>query len=140
MIQTTTPSEQAEITRISHNDVRMDNWILGYLDQKPLQVDWLAMKHLSDGNVQAAFYDNRPVYVGIPLTPEILLKAGFEVSEDGYGGWLSPKIGGNRIRLIKEDVGYSFYNGICKTIVVHVHTLQNYYPAWTSGTELTLTL
>lgn len=76
---------------------------------------------------------------GIPLSPEILEKCGFEAdNKTEYGGWLSPEIiGGSRLRLVKEDVGFSFFNGICKTVVKDLHTLQNYYPAWTSGEELT---
>lgn len=69
-----------EIERINYKDVRMDNWVLGYLTQEPLQIDWLAMKHLSDGNVQAAFYDHSPVYVGIPLTEQWLIDLGFKDS------------------------------------------------------------
>lgn len=78
---------------------------------------------------------------GIPLSPEILEKCGFEAdNKTEYGGWLSPEIiGGSRLRLVKEDVGFSFFNGICKTVVKDLHTLQNYYPAWTSGEEQTIT-
>lgn len=77
--------------------------------------------------------------IPIPLSPEILEKCGFEAdNKTEYGGWLSPEIiGGSRLRLVKEDVGFSFFNGICKTVVKDLHTLQNYYPAWTSGEELT---
>lgn len=99
--------------------------------------DILVDVYLNDGEIRTGMACDSNNVSPIPLTPEILEKCGFEVdNKTSYGGWLSPNIGTGKIRLVKEDVGFSFFNGICKTVVKDLHTLQNYYPAWTSGTEL----
>jgi hypothetical protein len=60
------------------NELRIGNWVIGHLTGRYLQVDWLAMKHMWDGNIQSVYNPQIPVYNPILLTPEILEKCGVE--------------------------------------------------------------
>ena len=64
-------------------ELRIGNWVNAILPNKPWMVDDLVIYHMVKGNIQSV-YDPSPVYEPIPLTPEILEKAGFEESQDGY--------------------------------------------------------
>lgn len=59
------------------HELRVDNWVKSAIDGQPVKVDWLVIKHMWDGNIQSV-YDPKPVYEPIPLTEEVLRKAGFE--------------------------------------------------------------
>lgn len=148
MIESNKKIKGEDIERIKFNEVRIDNWVLGFLEQKPLQVDWLTMKHLSDGNVQAAFYDHSPVYVPIPLTPGILEKCGFKLNRAGE---LCIEIGdiSTHLELVvgKDDYYPSFTQTpqgseertVFFNYITYLHQLQNLYFALTQ-TELPITL
>jgi len=128
---------------IKENDVRLGNWVEVFLTKEPMKIDWLAMKHLSDGNVQAAFYDNRPVYVPIPLTKDILLKCGFEDYENldndytVYGNHGDDSDFFLEVDWRRVESGYSpmiksvEYETIGSNII-YLHQLQNIYYALTN--------
>ena len=78
----------------------------------------------------------------IPLSPEILEKAGFEGSESEYGGWVSPFVNDQAIRLRINSEGIFYYSMTKYSNPIYiksVHQLQNLYFALT-GTELPLNL
>lgn len=114
------------------NEVRIDNWLMGYLDKKPVKVDWLVIKHLWDGNIQSP-YDPKPVYEPIPLTPEILEKCGFEFKPTGDEVYEQIWNNGS-IELWEHDEGFchSYANS---GDVNYLHQLMNLNYALT-GEEL----
>lgn len=65
----------------------------------------------------------------IPLTEEWLFKFRFEVAPDReYGGYLSPKVNGQQIRIRINTIGVHFYtpNNRAKPLYIDfVHELQN---------------
>lgn len=63
----------------------LGNWVRSVQTGEYRQLDWIAMKHISDGNIQS-IYDRSPVYEPIKLTPEILRKIGF--IESGFGSFV----------------------------------------------------
>lgn len=72
---------------------------------------------------------------GIPLSPELLVKCGFEIANDGWGGYLSKKFNGGSIRISHNK----WHNGCWDTEVNYVHQLQNLWYALTN-TELEVNL
>lgn len=121
---------------IQANELRIGNWIL--LNGEPIPVGWSLIKDIRDQNKGIETSQNKKCkYEGIPLTSEIIEKAGFEV----YGNSLSvyqttyEKDGivlNNIFNLVGED------GGIGRPLQ-YVHQLQNLYFALT-GTELNIEL
>lgn len=64
---------------IKVEEVRYDNLIRSHLTQEIIKVDWLVIKHLSDGNVQSVYDPQKPVYEPIKISEEWLQKLGFEM-------------------------------------------------------------
>jgi len=76
-------------------------------------------------------------YEPIPLTEEILLKAGFEFKENAY---YSQWFGTTRIRIVGYDSNYTWlWNTSKGTKLENLHQLQNLIFALT-GEELNITL
>ena len=115
-----------------------------------MQIDWLAIKHLSDGNVQAAFYDHSPVYIAIPLTEQILIDCGFKkfVHEPGYSIGSDEKTEKFNEYCLEKlsimDLGYGFimsnsFSFDLRVELESLHQLQNLFFALT-GKELNVQL
>jgi len=60
---------------------------------------------------------------GIPTTPEILQKYGFEKDNTHLGGWLSPEYYSTRYRIYDDENGY--YHSSVFTRTGFLHQLQN---------------
>lgn len=73
----------------------------------------------------------------IPLTPELLVKCGFEKDiTSHFGGYLSPKNNeGGQMRITDNK----WFSGVNHATVDYLHQLQNLYFALTQ-TELTINL
>jgi len=118
------------------NELRIGNKVQSCLTGEIVEIDWLALKHLEDGNVQAAGYDNSCVYKPIPITEEWLKRLGFQYSESKE--WLILKY-----RVVTfdtdESVGFSIVyasvEGYKFGFAQTVHQLQNLYWCLT-GEEL----
>ena len=67
---------------VKPNEVRVGNLLEAHLTGEIVSVDWLAIKHLADGNYQSFYAPT--VYKPIVLTEEWLEKFGFEKKEK-YG-------------------------------------------------------
>ena len=65
-------------TKMTYKDLRFGNWVKGHLTGQYLQVYWLVMKHMEDGNIQSVYTPDIPVYEPIPITEDLLIKLGFE--------------------------------------------------------------
>ena len=105
---------------IQANEVRIGNAVLDPIGL-PKEVSIQVLYNIRDGLK----------YTGIPLSPEILEKCGFEISEDSYGGYLSSKFDLGAIR-IKNN---TWYNGCWTVKVDYLHQLQNLWKSLT-GEEL----
>ena len=124
---------------MNYKDLRYDNWVKGHLTGKYLQVDWLVMKHMADGNIQSVYTPDIPVYEPIPLTPEILVKAGFE---EIYKSSM-------HTTFYKDKVSYYFWHQTAMQYadfmgnqydnIQNVHQLQNLIHSLT-GEELNIEL
>jgi len=127
---------------IKANELRVGNWIASQYKEGPFKVT---------GGLIAAMDDGMDEYSveGVPLTPEILEKAGFEDMKDG-DFCISIHLGLQLFLSIYPDGAYpSFvklpeFSGcdhqvICVTLIYYLHQLQNLYFALT-GEELTLDL
>jgi hypothetical protein len=117
---------------IKANELRVGNWITSQYKEKPFKVT---------GGLIAAMDDGMDEYSleGIPLTPEILGRAGFEEI------YKSPM----HTTFYKDKISYYFWHKTNKQYadmggnqydhIKHLHQLQNLYFALT-GEELTLDL
>lgn len=120
-------------------ELRIGNWVLGVLTKEPIEIDWICLKHLIDGNIQNVYNPNIKVYEPIQLTEEWLYKFNFEQYHD------NPRL--ERFYVLKTGY-YPFQVYVERdfriywqpnTRLEHVHQLQNLYFALT-GSELTLSL
>ncbi|UXO94105.1 hypothetical protein Pan5_63 [Pseudanabaena phage Pan5] len=116
------------------NEVRIDNCVMGYLDKKPVKVDWLVIKHLWDGNIQS-LYDPKPVYEPIPLTPEILEKCGFEDDDSDFLKNINERTCIHINISLGRTVLESYDGIIIIPMCEYLHQLQNLFHALT-GEEL----
>jgi hypothetical protein len=116
------------------NELRVGNWCQSPYEEGPFKIDAEHILHIEQGMDECSI-------VGIPLTPEILVKAGFDNKSSTtdyifqYGDFI---IGGTQKRLFPcvwgED-GLQDYGDL----IEYVHQLQNLYFALT-GKELTFDL
>lgn len=123
---------------MKNNELRIGNWVMNALD-KPVKVEALGYNILNPGH-ESGFAPEYKYLKGIPLTPEILEKAGFikiayfsdrfSWENDKYlislNGWFQQKIGSASAVILSENIQY-------------VHELQNLYFVLTS-TELEINL
>lgn len=118
---------------IQANELRIGNLVYNFLKQ-PITVSWENIKWSQD-------------IEPIPLTPEILGKAGFEnIGSDHLGGWTKYI---KKSNVVCSDVVVSFGEAGKNLYVTHsnngvayclyIHQLQNLYFALT-GEELEITL
>lgn len=124
-------------------DVRPGNTLRSHLTQELVEVDWLVIKHLEDGNIQSGYTPNVPVYEPIPLTRELMLKSGFKVF--GSDGFISLEAFSPGHPSQRFDIDWSERTGIMVKSryqadadhffmrhIEHIHQLQNLYFALTS--------
>lgn len=125
------------------SELRIGNLVKSALTGETLEVDWLVIKHISNGNMQSVYKPHEKVYLPIPLTAEILEKAGFEKATDNrYGGWLSlADKHGQRLRIREWEHGFFHTPSSASEPIYlyHLHQLQNLYFALT-GEELNIEL
>lgn len=131
-------------TTLKASELRIGNILLGYLTGKPVIVDWVVLKHMQDGNYRSVYNPDTPVYQPIPLTPEILEKAGFEKAFGGYQKSLGNRVNATRLGYYERtnevyiemtDDHYEIPAATAK----YLHQLQNLYFALT-GEELNIEL
>jgi hypothetical protein len=119
-------------------ELRIGNFVLSFLTKQVVTVDWIALKHLEDGNIQSIYTPEIPVYEPIPLNEEWLLRTPFEKVNDyrwETDMWMLEKSiitqkWHLRFRTSKTDSYPLCY-------VEHVHRLQNAFYTLTNS-ELTL--
>lgn len=128
---------------IDAKELRIGNYLTGFLTRDLVEVDWLVFKHIQDsGNIQAAPYDMSPVYEPIPLTEEWLIKLGLEktFSDDHYCVFEKDYM---KLFFVPSegDIGFNllvdFPDTIRTTFAYSVHKLQNVWYLF-MGYELTI--
>lgn len=127
---------------INDTQIRLGNYIRlvysdGHTDKK---VDYSTFTSLYMG----VYKNNKIDVVGVPLTPELLVKCGFSIVKTRLLWKTELKYSNGRITfnsdLSETSICYKFLNqGVYCTPVKYLHQLQNLYLALT-GKELTLTL
>ena len=127
-------------------ELRIGNWVL--IDGKPERIDSIvtsSSNFLYDGvnaEIEDGYYGDYSVMVKdpepIPITPEILEKAGFEFESRGVDAfeqiWSC-----NGIEIWQHDEGFSQDYSPYSVDIKHLHQLQNLYFALT-GEELDIEL
>lgn len=108
------------------NELRIGNWVTTFEDETPIQI---TPRKFEVGVCRYGAQDFNP----IPLTPEILEKAGFEryapMMYRLKNGW----------HWITVDVNSAYINGKQLILLEHLHQLQNLIFALT-GEELEIKL
>jgi hypothetical protein len=110
------------------NELRIGNW---------LQSEMFGVKQIfqvTPLHIKILYKDSPGIYSPIPLTPEILQKAGFD-KEDLFNTWYL-----NLFQMVLDDDG-TFYSSYMPEAVhvKYVHQVQNLYYALT-GQELQINL
>jgi len=127
---------------VNANELRIGNWVQAPLGEF-MQVQIIG----HEDNPDYVFARNKEgfgqnAFSPIPLTEDILVKAGFEKSKDDgklfLFGVLSYSMIYNTVSIFQEQDDFSFSIGIADSIK-HLHQLQNLYFALTQ-TELTINL
>jgi hypothetical protein len=134
---------------IRANELRIGNWveeeILGNVRVHEILHNsvWVVCEYMNvdrsieERSCKLILSDIKP----IPINPEILKKAGFEKSEDNFGGYLVDIGNDEKIRLVFDNIiGWNWpMFGNNPAITTYLHQLQNLYVALT-GTELEIDL
>ena len=120
---------------IPSNELRIENWII--IDGVVQKVDRIGQDPLLESNGIELFYINRyrvDECFPIPLTPEILVKAGFECSSKGF--WIHPNWYNLSLKYMRgtHALRCNFMDIVANNID-YLHQLQNLYFALT-GQEL----
>lgn len=121
------------------NELRIGNWVFDD-EGKPSRIEalWSKAWRDNDGGDSEHFGLSingeigwlSPIVTGIPLTPEILEKCGFEKEEDGDGGYYHELLSGNGQLFVEGDKkGYTdVFLDLNETVRVrYLHQLQNLY-------------
>lgn len=124
-------------------DVRYGNLLKAFLTQEIIKVDWLVIKHLSDGNVQSVYNPKKSVYEPIILTERWLERFGMitldnEIDFIAWGYDNDETFGLDSDGFYDRDTLYFTYDVGFTEIrkqIRYVHELQNLYFAVT-GREL----
>ncbi len=114
---------------IKASAVRRGNYLKYRYKDKPVMIHVISANQINASNVR--------YFKGIPLTPEILLKAGFEKSKHG---WFD-KMPVARFTIEKSNGdAYMIYSGYDAdgepnliAIVYHFHQLQNFWASCNLG-------
>ena len=133
-------------------ELRLGNWVNTIVSDKPSIVTFIKSQKVKDGYYQSIELDEEEIYIpqhicGIPLTADILERAGF--NRDSEGWYLSAdnklydplELNGVGSYSQRNTTIFAFKHGssILKRGVKYVHQLQNLYHALT-GEELTINL
>jgi|ERR1044072_80897 hypothetical protein len=133
---------------IKANELRMGN-VIEDINGKRFVVDANIISIVAELESKPALNDGEGIRFlrGMPLTPEILEKAGFEfIDMADMGAWIGIKISDdialNWIQSFTNNAGinksyYSIWIGEYNTKIQYLHQLQNLYFALT-GEELTV--
>ena len=111
-------------------ELRISNWVINEDDINvkitQVSIDIIHYEYISKKGHKIATGDGIENFKPIPLTEELLLKAGCE--ETIRGTWLTPIVNRNRARICKGENGlfYSYINEFRKIKLPYLHTLQNY--------------
>lgn len=113
------------------NEIRLSNWFIGY-DYKPFKWE---IEHFAN---LATVYPDEIIKSPIPLTEEILLKAGFKVSMNKTCYGMISESGKTRLSIFHDGL----FKVSCEDLeikVKHLHQLQNLFFALT-GEEIKIEL
>lgn len=111
---------------IKAGDIMLGNWFIGY-DDKPFQWDAECF-YLTQGVVSTNELINKP----IPLTEEILLKAGFE--KDYKSFLYKQNVKGFRMRVSVSEGGFRYNISMFHNIQLeYIHQLQNLFKSLTGN-------
>lgn len=116
---------------INPKELRIGNLIFSETKAKPVYVTHRIISDLAS---------HAPLpYQPILITAEWLLRCGFEISSDEYGGWLSPSVNDERWRVRPADGHFYWKLEMSTTPVIFsgVHHLQNWF-YFLTGEELTV--
>lgn len=108
---------------IRTEELRIGNYLKSVRTGGVIEVDWVAIKYVHDGNALPPAHGMGSVYEPIPLTEEILLKCGFEKRD--YNEFIHADL----IRTL------TLYDGICEmhfgylysVWIESLHKLQNLF-------------
>jgi hypothetical protein len=105
------------------NELRLGNWVKGSFLGELCKVTQLGHEKYSEyiGAKGDGFYGQNG-FEPIPLTPEILVKAGFRQSISNEKVWVL-KIGENNL-MLKNDVAWFYWAGLSYPFK-YLHQLQN---------------
>lgn len=128
---------------IRTEELRIGNYVKSVRTGGVIEVDWVAIKYVHDGNTLPPAHGMGSVYEPIPLTEEVLLKCGFVKSSNKLMFLPMPKI---KAELHYEKHNYgnvitiqSDFGMLIPDDIEYVHKLQNLYFALT-GAELDINL
>jgi hypothetical protein len=118
---------------IAANDLRIGNWVNIRLigletEGTPTQIN---VHHLLDIGGSSGAFLNKKCYEAIPLTPEVLLSCGFELSDDFL--WYIKE--GCSIQVFNDMEQLCYCDFMIDTRIKSLHELQNIIHALT-GIEL----
>lgn len=123
---------------ITASELRIGNLLRACFTNEITEVDWLVLKHISDGNIQSP-YDTIPVYEPIPITTDWLVWAGFESKRiyDEVYEWTSEryKTESSRFRIQSVNDFCFLCGNTTNPEIKYVHQFQNLYFTLT-GEEL----
>jgi hypothetical protein len=111
------------------NEIRVDNWCQSPYEKEPFKIKAEHILQLEQGMDELSI-------LGIPLTPEILVKAGFRQSISNEKVYVL-KIGENNL-MLKNDVAWFYWAGLSYPFK-YLHQIQNLVYA-IHGEELNIQL
>lgn len=122
-----------------HNELRLGNWMKLKAPMDPAP-EYAHVTQVYMSGFSCDYHWTGNWYEPIPLTPEVLEKCGFtEASDTEYGGWISPFVNGEAIRIRlsgKSEFYYTANKYSNPAYIKSIHQLQNLYYTLT-GEELT---
>ena len=120
-------------------ELRLGNWVNTIVSDKPSIVTFIKSQKVKDGYYQSIELNEEEIYIpqhicGIPLTADILERAGFEKANAYKGVYLF-----NNMAIDTNGWKLFGYSKSHEKKLEYVHELQNLYHALT-GEELTINM